>query len=127
VVAELSLLLGEARTAAAEADEAVREAREARAPRHLTKSLLVRGVARHTARRDGRDDLLVALDQALEAGLTSLVWPAALVAAQAAPDREPELLATAARAARAISAGLGAEGDSFARRADVADLLKGRC
>ena len=127
VVAELCLLVGEPRTAVAEADEAVTAARLAGAPRHLTKSLLVRGVARHTAGDpDGAVDLLTALERAQAAGLTSLVWPAALVAAQAVPARAAELRPTAAAAARAIVNGLGVDGPSFAARTDIADLLKHR-
>lgn len=124
VLAELALLGGQAGTAAADADEAVRTARLAGAPRHLTKSLLVRGVARHAAGASGAaSDLLAALDQAGTHGLTSLVWPAAAVAAEAVPARASELLAVAADAAAAIVVGLGPRGGEFASRSDVAGLL----
>jgi hypothetical protein len=127
VVAELSLLVGELRTAVAEADEALTAARLAGAPRHVTKSLLVRGVARHVAGdRDGALDLLTALEQAQAAGLTSLVWPAALVAAAAVPGRGDALRSVAAVAAASIVAGLGTAGPAFAARPDVAELLKHR-
>ncbi len=127
VVAELSLLADEAAAAAAEADEAVTTARDAGAPRHLTKSLLVRGVARYAAgdAAGGAADLLTALAQARSAGLTTLVWPAALVAAQAVPARAPELLTVAGAAAAAIAAGLGEQAEAFATRPDVAVLLQG--
>jgi hypothetical protein len=123
VVAELALLLGDPRTAAAEADEGLRVARWKGVPRHVAKSLLVRGVARHVARRDGADDLLAALASAQELGLPTLVWPAAQVGAEALPARAAELRAAARDALTVVVAGLGTHGAPFAARAEIADLL----
>lgn len=123
VSAELALLRGQ--VAVADADEAVTTARAARAARHLTKSLLIRGVARHVADDPAAAaDLLAALEQARAQQLTSLVWPAAAVAAEVLPQRAPELLAAAAAAAAAITTGLGPHGRAFADRPDVAHLLR---
>jgi hypothetical protein len=126
VLAELALLVGEPRTAAADADEAVLAARGAGARRHLTKSLLVRGVARGAAGDPSAAamDLLTALEQAQAAELTSLVWPAAAVAADLVPGRGAELRAVAGAAAAQVVAGLGPDGPAFAARPDVAALLK---
>lgn len=123
VRAELGLLTGDG-SAVPAAGAALAEATAAHAPRHVTKSLLVRGVARLAAGdRAAADDLLRALDAARQQELVPLVWPAAQVAAEALPDRSAELRATAAAAASAVAAGLGEHGAAFAARPDVRSLL----
>lgn len=121
VAAELALLCDAAGEAVAAGDAAVGAARAASAPRHLTKSLLVRGVARKAAgdAAGARTDLLDALARAREQQLPTLVWPAAAVAA----ELEPGLLTHARTALAAIVDGLGERGPAFAARADVSAVL----
>lgn len=121
VAAELALLRGAPGEAVAEAQRAVEAAGAASAPRHRTKSLLIRGVARKV---DGdlvgaRADLVAALTGAEGQGLPTLAWPSAAVLS----ELDPGFLASARRALGAIVDGLGDRGPAFAARQDVAALL----
>jgi tetratricopeptide (TPR) repeat protein len=81
VAAEIALLGDDGETALAAADDAVKSAEDARAPRHHAKSLVFRAVAQRqlgdlagaavTARR--------ALALAVETGVPPVVWPAGVV------------------------------------------------
>lgn len=83
VRAELALYAGQAGSAVRPAEQALALAREAGATRHVLKSRLVLAVARAAVRPD--DTALVELDsvaeEATDAGLLPLVWPALLAAA----------------------------------------------
>jgi tetratricopeptide (TPR) repeat protein len=133
VAAEIALLRGDGDAALAAADDAVKNAEEARAPRHHAKSLVFRAVALKvlgdlaaaavTARRG--------LALAVELGVTPVVWPAGVVLREildAAPDSAlyPHEAARAADAARRsvgrIAAGLPDEvATAWLARPDVPD------
>jgi hypothetical protein len=121
VAAELALLRESADEAIDESQHAVDAASAAAAPRHVTKSLLVCGVARKVAGDvpGARADLLEALTRAEGQGLPTLAWPAAAVLAEldaGFADRvRPALLA--------IIDGLGDQGPAFAARPDIAAWL----
>ncbi|HEY5335393.1 MAG TPA: hypothetical protein VIJ71_05160, partial [Mycobacteriales bacterium] len=87
VAAELALLRDLPDEAVAEAQRAVDTAQQAAAPRHVTKSTLVRGVARKVAgdAPGAHSDLLDALTRAEDQGLPTLDWPAAAVLAELEP------------------------------------------
>ncbi|MGH3744438.1 MAG: hypothetical protein ACRDTP_06220, partial [Mycobacteriales bacterium] len=125
VRAELALLAGAPDDAVRDAEAALAEAAAAGAPRHVTKSLLVRGVARAACgdRASAAADLRSALEQAQALGLVPLVWPAALVAARVVPEGAAEMRARAAAAATAIVVDLGDRGPAFAARPEIAALL----
>jgi hypothetical protein len=109
VAAEIALLVDDADAALSAADDAVKGAEEARAPRHHAKSLVFRAVALR-----GLGDLATAavtarrgLATAVELGIPPVIWPAALVlreVLEAAPEaalypHEPGRAADAARRA----------------------------
>ena len=106
---EVGLLASDLATAAAAAESAV-DACEGVSPRHLSKSLMFRGVA--VARpQDGLDDLRRAMRIASEVGAVPLVWPTGLLLARHSPDPDERARAqrSAADAYRAIGAYLTPE------------------
>ena len=96
VTAEAALMQGD--VAVRPAQRAVDAALMLGSPRHILKSLLIRGVAmREVGDPAGDAELLAALRSADELGIRTLVWPAAL----ALEDRLPEDLRL--RAAEAVA------------------------
>lgn len=123
VAAELALLCDAHDVAVVEAQQAVATASAASAPRHVTKSLLLRGVARKVAGDaiGARADLFNALTRAEDQGLATLAWPTAAVLAELDPaftDRARSALVT-------VVDGLGEQGPAFAARPDIAALSAG--
>lgn len=121
VAAELALLRDLPSEAVAEAEQALRAAEGAAAPRHVTKSLLVRGVARKAAGdpAGARADVADALRRAEADGLVTLAWPAALVCA----ELDPGFAGRARLPLQAVVRGLGEQGPAFAARPDIAAAL----
>jgi hypothetical protein len=106
VRAELALLRGDAAAAVAPARDALELAAARGSVRHLLKSRIVHAVAKAAAGGDPREALAEldrAADEAEEAGLLPLVWPARLAAAdvlERAPDGVPGANERAARTAQ---------------------------
>lgn len=85
VTAEAALLQGD--SAVAPAQLAVEAAHTLDSPRHILKSLLIRGVAlRETGDPAGDTELLTVLRSADDLGIRTLVWPAALALEDRLPD-----------------------------------------
>jgi tetratricopeptide (TPR) repeat protein len=100
VAAEVALLGGRPAQALRHAAEAVRRSEEAAAPRHLTKSLLFRGVAEEVAGDPAAADTLASAAAGAERmGLLPLVWPARLVRSRLLAATDPD--GAGAEAARA--------------------------
>jgi tetratricopeptide (TPR) repeat protein len=100
VAAEVALLTDQPEDAVRHARAAVRTAEAARAPRHLTKSLLFRGVAEQVAGDPGALGSLGAAAHAAERfGLLPLLWPARLVRSRLLAATHPEAARLEAAAA----------------------------
>jgi hypothetical protein len=134
VRAELALLRGDAAAAVAPARDALELAAVGGSARHLLKSRIVHAVAMAAAGGDSRDALAEldgAADEAEDAGLLPLVWPARLAAAdvlERALDRVPDANEGAARTAQRSLNGRtsGAPRRRHAGAATVSVIL-GRC
>lgn len=133
--AEVALLEGRVEAAAQHAAEAVQRAEDARAPRHVSKGLLLLGLAQVS---NGDEEAVTSLRRAAmfaeSLGCLPLIWPArallgALLAdASGAADRaeSDKSLAAARSAALAIAGDLppGVRGE-WLSRPDLAALLEG--
>ena len=131
VEAEIALLEGRPDDAATGALAAVERAEQARAPRHVAKGLLIRGIAPVSAAdEEAAGTLRRAATLAESLGAVPLVWPArALLGALTAEDDPAE---SARSLAAARSAVLALAGDlppgvraEWLARPDVAALLEG--
>jgi hypothetical protein len=131
VEAEVALLEGRADDAAATALAAVQRAEQARAPRHVAKSLLILGLAQVGG---GDEEAIGTLRRAAtlaeSLGTVPLVWPARALVGALVADTDATESARSLAAAR--SAVLGIAGDlppgvraEWLSRPDIAALLEG--
>ena len=131
VEAEVALLEGRADDAAATALAAVERAEQARAPRHVAKGLLIRGIAQvSSADDDATTTLRRAATLAESLGTVPLVWPARALLGALVADDDPAESTRSLGAAR--SAVLALAGDlppgvraEWLARPDIAALLEG--
>jgi hypothetical protein len=129
--AEIALLEGRADDAAATALAAVERAEQARAPRHVAKGLLIRGIAQvSSADEEAPATLRRAATLAESLGTVPLVWPARALLGALVADDDPAESARSLGAAR--TAVLSLAGDlppgvraEWLARPDVAALLAG--
>jgi tetratricopeptide (TPR) repeat protein len=131
VEAEVALLEGRADDAAGHAQQAVERAEQARAPRHVAKSLLILGIAQVSAAdEEAAATLRRAATLAESLGTVPLVWPArALAGALLAESDQAESarsLSSARSAVLTIAQDLppGVRAEWLARP-DIAALLEG--
>jgi hypothetical protein len=131
VEAEVALLEGRTDGAADSAGEAVARAEQARAPRHVAKSLLILGIAQVSgADEDAPATLRRAATLAESLGTVPLVWPARALLGALLADEDPAESARSLSAARSAVLHLasdlppGVRADWLARP-DVAALLEG--
>lgn len=130
VEAEVALLEGRHEEAAATAAEAVERAEQARAPRHVAKSLLILGLAQVTGTaEEAAATLRRAATLAESLGTVPLVWPSRALLGALVADTDPgesgRCLAAARTAVRGIAADLppGVR-SAWLARPDVAALLQ---
>jgi hypothetical protein len=130
VEAEIALSEGRADEAAATALAAVERAEQARAPRHVAKGLLIRGIAQvSSADEEAPATLRRAATLAESLGTVPLVWPARALLGALVADEDPAESTRSLDAAR--SAVLSLAGDlppgvraEWLARPDVAALLE---
>ncbi|HWG93833.1 MAG TPA: hypothetical protein VNU66_06365 [Mycobacteriales bacterium] len=131
VEAEVALLEGRADDAAEVAGGAVARAEQARAPRHVAKSLLILGIAQVSgADEEAPTTLRRAATLAESLGTVPLVWPARALLGALLADDDPAESARSLSAARSAVLALAADLPPGVRaewlaRPDVAALLEG--